>query len=105
MACGITSIDQKGENLLLTIPEFDFEKVIDAKYREWHGSAKMAKYLRPETLFGTKFDSYLNESDEGGAAIRIDTPEWYKRVKEEGIQEEEASAELIKQFEEMKRSM
>ena len=83
----------------------DFEKVIDAKYREWHGSAKMAKYLRPETLFGTKFDSYLNESGEGSAAIKIDTPEWYKRVKEEGYQEREASAELIEQFEEMKRSM
>ena len=83
----------------------DFEKVIDAKYREWHGSPKMAKYLRPETLFGTKFDSYLNESGEGSAAIRIDTPEWYKRVKEEGYQEQKASAELIEQFETMKRSM
>lgn len=83
----------------------DFEKVIDAKYREWHGSPKMAKYLRPETLFGTKFDSYLNESGEGSAAIRIDTPDWYKRVKEEGYQEQEASAELIEQFEQMKRSM
>ena len=83
----------------------DFEKVIDAKYREWHGSPKMSKYLRPETLFGTKFDSYLNESGEGSAAIRIDTPEWYKRVKEEGYQEQKASAELIEQFEKMKRSM
>ena len=34
MACGITSIDQKGENLLLTIPEFDFETVIDLCSRE-----------------------------------------------------------------------
>ena len=34
IACGVTSIDQKGENLLLTIPEFDFEKVIDLCSRE-----------------------------------------------------------------------
>jgi len=34
MACGITAIDQKGDNLLLTIPEFDFEKVIELCSRE-----------------------------------------------------------------------
>ena len=37
----------------------DFKKVIDKKYDEWHGT-DMQQYLRPETLFGTKFDSYLN---------------------------------------------
>ena len=39
----------------------DFKKVIDTKTREWKGS-DMEKYLRPETLFGTKFEGYLNES-------------------------------------------
>jgi len=34
MACGVTAIDQKGDTLLLTIPEFDFEKVIDLCARE-----------------------------------------------------------------------
>ena len=34
MACGVTAIDQKGDTLLLTIPEFDFEKVIDLCSRE-----------------------------------------------------------------------
>jgi len=38
----------------------DFEIVIDKKYDEWFGS-DMAKYLRPETLFGSKFESYLNQ--------------------------------------------
>jgi len=38
----------------------DFEKVIDKKHKDWEGTT-MAKYLRPQTLFGTKFDSYLNE--------------------------------------------
>lgn len=37
----------------------DFKKVIDNKTAEWLGS-DMEKYLRPETLFGTKFESYLN---------------------------------------------
>lgn len=36
----------------------DFKTVIDKKYAEWHGT-EMAKYLRPETLFGPKFERYL----------------------------------------------
>lgn len=38
----------------------DFKKVIDKKKLQWKGT-DMAKFLRPETLFGTKFESYLNE--------------------------------------------
>ena len=41
----------------------DFKKVIDIKVQEWGKNEKMNKYLRPETLFGTKFESYLNESE------------------------------------------
>lgn len=40
--------------------EDDFKKVIDNKTEEWLNS-DMEKYLRPETLFGTKFESYLNQ--------------------------------------------
>lgn len=40
--------------------EDDFFKVIDNMCREWLQDAKMQKYLRPETLFGTKFEGYLN---------------------------------------------
>lgn len=39
----------------------DFQKVIDTKTKEWINDKTMSKYLRPETLFGTKFESYLNE--------------------------------------------
>ena len=39
----------------------DFKKVIDIKVMEWLHDGTMSKYLRPETLFGTKFESYLNE--------------------------------------------
>lgn len=38
----------------------DFKTVIDKKVTEWK-NGDMAKYLRPETLFGTKFDGYLNQ--------------------------------------------
>ena len=40
--------------------EEDFFTVIDKKCAEWLGDSKMEKYLRPETLFGTKFEGYLN---------------------------------------------
>lgn len=39
----------------------DFKMVIDKKYKEWSQDEKMNKFLRPETLFGTKFESYLNQ--------------------------------------------
>ena len=49
-----------------------FKTVIDTKCDEWLHDVKMGKYLRPETLFGTKFESYLNErnrSNDRTAAI------------------------------------
>ena len=39
--------------------EEDFKTVIDKKCGEWIGT-EWEKFLRPETLFGTKFESYLN---------------------------------------------
>lgn len=39
----------------------DFKRVIEVKSKKWMGS-KMEDYLRPETLFGSKFETYLNES-------------------------------------------
>ena len=38
----------------------DFKKVIDIKTDEWLNTDS-DKYLRPETLFGTKFEGYLNQ--------------------------------------------
>lgn len=38
----------------------DFKAVVDKKCVEWAGT-DMEKYLRPETLFGTKFEGYLNQ--------------------------------------------
>lgn len=38
----------------------DMYKVIDKKFDEWKGT-EYAKFLRPSTLFGKKFDEYLNQ--------------------------------------------
>lgn len=38
----------------------DFYDVIDKKVKEWINT-DMEKYLRPETLFGNKFENYLNQ--------------------------------------------
>lgn len=47
----------------------DFEKVIDNKILSWQSDKKMCTYLRPSTLFGSKFDEYLNETRVGSSGI------------------------------------
>lgn len=42
----------------------DFVTVIDYKCKEWQGT-EFEKFIRPETLFGTKFDGYLNAARKG----------------------------------------
>lgn len=39
----------------------DFKTVIDKKTQQWKGT-NFEMYIRPQTLFGTKFESYLNET-------------------------------------------
>lgn len=41
----------------------DFKTVIDSKAKEWGSDAQMRQYLRPDTLFSTKFESYLNNAE------------------------------------------
>ncbi|EDN8810076.1 DNA replication protein [Listeria monocytogenes] len=59
----------------------DFKKVIDIKTAEWLNDTNMRKYLRPETLFGTKFESYLNQlvrkdgSNAGNKQFNYELPE------------------------------
>ena len=40
----------------------DFKKVIVNKSDQWLEDGAMNRYLRPETLFGNNFESYLNET-------------------------------------------
>lgn len=39
----------------------DFKTVINKKVAEWKDRDDMKAYLRPSTLFGTKFETYLNQ--------------------------------------------
>lgn len=57
----------------------DFKKVIDNKTSQWLNT-DMQKFLRPETLFGNKFEGYLNEKTE-------DKPEILTTYKTKGSEE------------------
>ena len=43
----------------------DFFTVIRFKISDWGTSSKMRGYIRPETLFGSKFEGYLNQARMG----------------------------------------
>lgn len=43
----------------------DFKQVIETKAEEWENDPKFCKFLRPETLFSNKFESYLNQQQAG----------------------------------------
>ena len=57
----------------------DCREVIRKKADEWGGDAKMSRYLRPETLFGSKFESYLNAPED---TKKRELAEWRKHMEE-----------------------
>lgn len=76
----------------------DFKTVIRKKANEWNRT-KMAHYLRPETLFGTKFESYLNQKEAMPRGEQL--PEYWnaKPIREES--QKPASAEEIEKVKRM----
>jgi len=63
----------------------DFKKVIDIKSSAWGKDPRMEMYLRPETLFGTKFEGYLNEGiktqkQQARVSTEKDADELYKEL-------------------------
>lgn len=63
----------------------DFKRVIDVKCEKWATDPKMIDYLRPETLFGTKFESYLNETRcRDGPRYDPKKPDWVRELEEGG---------------------
>lgn len=44
----------------------DFKTVINNQVKDWLNDPNMNKYLRPETLFGPKFEGYLNKKPKNG---------------------------------------
>jgi phage replication O-like protein O len=51
----------------------DFKRVVDIKCAKWLVDPKYIDYLRPITLFGEKFESYLNEITHPDAGKYSDT--------------------------------
>lgn len=66
--------DQQTESLILGLRESgytleNFMHVIDVKYEEWGNNSKMRAYLRPTTLFGSKFKIYLKQKMHGSTKL------------------------------------
>lgn len=66
----------------------DFKQVVDTKADQWLNNAEMAKYLRPQTLFGPKFDEYLQERPRETqlAQPAVDLEEQRRRLKDQYAQ-------------------
>ena len=66
----------------------DIEAVIRHQCKQWGHDAKMQKYLRPETLFGNKFEGYLSDArrqepkQESGYTLAPVEDPWEMAVKE-----------------------
>ena len=57
----------------------DFKEVIARKAKQWKGT-EMDKFLRPDTLFSSKFEGYLNEKDQENTSAEEDNYEKAKRL-------------------------
>lgn len=62
--------------------EDDFKQVIDFKNAEWKNKPEMVQYLRPETLFSSKFESYIQAAKK---AVSNDPETKYQLLKERGF--------------------
>lgn len=54
----------------------DFISVIDKKYKEWKDTER-EKYVRPETLFGDKFEAYVNQKEKRSMFDDVDLNSLY----------------------------
>lgn len=54
----------------------NFKQVINTKCAGWINDPKMSGYLRPSTLFGNKFEQYLNEKVKQSAQSQVTRKEW-----------------------------
>lgn len=70
----------------------DFIVVIDKKSKEWK-ETEFEKYLCPETLFGSKFEKYLNQKVLESKRKEI-TPDWFDKKFESKKPTPEEEAEI-----------
>ena len=73
--------------------EEDFYTVIRFKAEQWKNDEKMSAYLRPETLFGTKFENYLEQARKSvkteqeipeKVEAEMSDDEWLRMMSEDG---------------------
>lgn len=75
----------------------DFKTVVNKKAKEWQNT-DMAQYLRPETLFGTKFEGYLNQPE-----VKNNRRSPISRAEQERQEAINVVNELIAEYEEEER--
>ncbi|MFA7051173.1 MAG: conserved phage C-terminal domain-containing protein, partial [Bacilli bacterium] len=79
----------------------DFKKVIFIKSKQWLGDEKFTPYLRPKTLFGSKFEGYLQEWYSYQKKLEQQKAEYEKAKRiERGEADPEISPEDLKKQEE-----
>ena len=54
----------------------DFKKVIENKQKQWGNDPRWSDFLRPETLFGNKFEGYLNQKSVNGKTVASEVMSW-----------------------------
>ncbi|MFI8707115.1 conserved phage C-terminal domain-containing protein [Bacillus sp. NPDC077411] len=67
----------------------DLKKVIDIKKSHWFKDPKWDEYLRPETLFGTKFESYLNSKAKVKQGSEMTAEERLKHFEQEAAEQDD----------------
>lgn len=80
----------------------EFFQVIDKMVPVWKDNPKMSRFLRPATLFGPKFESYLNAKYINGSSKRHDyLPDYYNPnpIRESSV--EKAPPELVKEIKDL----
>lgn len=63
-------------NLIKQHIKEDFISVINKKYKEWKDTER-EKYVRPETLFGDKFEAYVNQKEKRSMFDDVDLNSLY----------------------------
>lgn len=83
----------------------DCKTVIDKKTEEWKGT-EWEKYLRPETLFGSKFENYLNAPVGSRRTGRQDVlPEYYNADPDRKGSGEKMSESELAEFKDMMKRL
>ena len=80
--------------------EDDIRAVIDRKCDEWLRDDKMRSFLRPSTLFGDKFEEYLNAPETSQAAADRDEAERKERARKAKEEQKRREEELERKWKE-----